>query len=108
MDGSGNSVVQTAFALIVAAIVLNGCTTTQERLSNAKTTQALVNVPVPQFNAPEACTAKTGRAYPSQQEPRVMLQQRWLFIADNRDQQSADCGAAIADYNKSIQIKGAK
>lgn len=101
----GNRVAKAAFTLMIAALLLNGCATAQQRLSSAKTTQALVSAPVPQFAAPSACTAKTGRAYPSQQEPRVMLQQRWIFIADNRDQQAADCGAAIADYNKSIQLQ---
>jgi hypothetical protein len=99
--------VQKSLTLIVT-LVLSSCgTTQQQRLSDAKTVIALANAPTPQFNAPAVCTAEMPLVQPTQQEPRVMLHQRWLFVRDNENQGKKDCGAAIADYNHSMQPKSA-
>lgn len=95
-------------SLIAFAAVLAGCQSTQQaRLSGAAITQAIAKAPVPKINLPDACTAKTGRAYPKAGEPWVVLQKRWEFIADARDQQSADCAQWADDYNAAIS-QGAK
>ena len=76
-----------------------GCQSTQDRLSEANTTEALARLPDPEMHLPAACTAKMGRVYPKKTEGRVVTQKRWEFAADARDKQAAACQAYEDDYN---------
>ena len=96
-------------ALILLPVILlsigtagKGCQSTQDRLSQANTTEALARLPNPELHLPAVCTAKMGRVYPKITEERVVTQKRWEFAADARDEQAAACQAYEDDYNATI------
>lgn len=91
------------FASLILLALLAGCTTTQERLSGAKTTEAVARVRLELPALPAACTAEMERAYPRAGEAWVILQKRWEILAANRDQFSADCKAWWDDYRRAMQ-----
>ena len=93
--------VRTASALILCSI-LAGCQTTQNRLSKAEVTKAVAQIKIDLPDMPDACIALMGRAYPKAGEKWVILQKRWEALADNRDQQSADCLEWWTDYRSGI------
>lgn len=97
--------------LVPVALLLmsaRGCETIDHAapLSAAKQAEAAAKVRPDLPNLPPACTAKTGRVYPTLSEARVITQKRWLAVADNRDRQAEDCAAWWASYRFAMEGAG--
>jgi hypothetical protein len=93
--------------IVVLAIASTGasCQTAQDRVSTAVSVQAVVRNP-PKPDLPASCTALMERVKPRVGEAWVIFARRWEIVADNRDQQTADCKASWdafwASYSQSI------
>lgn len=73
------------------------CQGPQSRISDAVAVRAVIaNHPRPKL--PASCTELMERAKPSLTEAWVVTQQRWEFLAENRDQASRDCQAQWDAY----------
>jgi hypothetical protein len=93
-------------ALILAAALLTGCTTTAERVEKriraAAVAQGQARASTPFPDLPDACTAKTDRVK-TRDEPWVVINYRWQVSADNRDRQADDCAKWGADMKQKYQ-----
>jgi hypothetical protein len=78
--------------IAVLALASTGatCQGPQDRISAAVSVQAVIKAP-PKPELPASCTELMERAKPKLTEAWVVTQQRWEFLADNRDQAAADC-----------------
>lgn len=85
-----------------------GCETIDHAasLSAAKQAEAAARIRPDLPNLPEACTARTGRVYPTLSEARVITQKRWLAVAEIRDRKAEDCTAWWGSYRFAMKGQG--
>lgn len=84
--------------LILAALLLTGCQTIEQRVTAAAKAEGQARAVIAFPDPPASCIAKVGRVRIGD-EPWVVSFRRWEVVADLRDQQAADCAAWFADMN---------
>lgn len=85
--------------------MLNGCASTEGRLTAAAETQGRVSAGVSLPDLPAECRQHMGRVVPKSGEKVRWTQKRWEYSADAVDRQIDDC-ASFYDTTKNRFEKG--
>lgn len=88
-------------ALILCAVTLVGCASTNARVQQAGQVHGAAMARQPVLILPAACTALMDRVK-VRDEPWVIHSWRWNVAADGRDQLAKDCQSWADDYNKRV------
>lgn len=89
-------------ALILVAMFLAGCQTTEQRVTAAAQAQGRAQASISLPDLPAACTDKVGKVKIGD-EPWVSIVRRYDVLIANRDDKSDNCARWWADYRKAVQ-----
>ena len=84
-------------ALVLAAVILNGCQTTEKRLHQAAIAQGQARAAVILPDLPQACRDAICSVQPKENEKWRGVQLRWSVVRSNENEIKAACAAFYDD-----------